>query len=222
MTVLTQTQHQQTHCNTISSPFASTPKPCPWHHWPKHWNTTDSYHPTSLSAPISITDETPHTYNPNAMTTITFLDIAICIQQIWPLALTLTAADTTLTTHHCHQTSHHDMHAPTMDILNAAIRNHMGMPDVASYLHGLKLLLYTSYFWILEPLFLLLCNKGIVIFYTFHCSNLWFPLLCNKDTLILSPGHQTWCRIAKLGILPWELVLANFDQRNQMSINFWL
>ena len=148
MTVLTQTQHQQTHRNTISSPFASTPKPCPWHHLPKPPNTADFYHPTSPLALIPIANETPHTYNPNAMTTITFLDIAICIQQIWPLALTLTAADTTniLTTHHCHQTSHHDMHAPTMDIPNAAIRNHMGMPDVASYLHGLKLLLYTSYF----------------------------------------------------------------------------
>ena len=65
-------------CNTISSPLTSTPKLCPWHHWPKHWNTADSYHPTSPLAPISIADETPHTYNSNIMTTITSLNIAIC------------------------------------------------------------------------------------------------------------------------------------------------
>ena len=76
------------------------------------------------------------------------MQIPICIQQTWPSAPTLTTANTANipTTHHCHQTSHHDVHAPTMDIPNAAIRNHMSIPDVASYLHDLKLLLYTSYF----------------------------------------------------------------------------
>ena len=38
----------------------------------------------------------------------------------------------------------------------------------------------------LEPSFPLLCNEGIVIFHSYNCNYLWFPLLCNKDNFVLS------------------------------------
>ena len=101
------------------------------------------------------------------------------------------AADTAniLTTYHHPQMSHHHVHVPTMDIPNAAIKNHTSTPDAASYLHSLKI--PTSYFWILEPSFPLLCNEGTVIFYSSHCSNLWFPFPCNEDNLVLSDLPST-------------------------------
>ena len=77
------------------------------------------------------------------------------------------------------------MYVPTMDIPNAAIKKHTSMLDVASYLHSLKPCIYTSYFD-LEPSFPHLCTEGIVIFYSYNCNYLWFPLLCNKDYLVLS------------------------------------
>ena len=89
----------------------------------------------------------------------------------------------------------------------------LGFMRPLSYMIDLSLI----YLLVLDskPSFPLLWNEGIVNTHSPICSNLWFPLLWNEDTLILSPSHPTWCRIAKLDILPvahWTVLGCSYHR----------
>ena len=68
---------------------------------------------------------------------------------------------------------------------------HMARLHVAFVLHDWSFTYISFILWFQTfiPTSVLLCNKGIVNTHSLICSNLWFPLLCNEDTLVTWPSN---------------------------------
>ena len=116
------------------------------------------------------------------------LTLTFTIKLTWPLAPTL-ATNNSPKAQSCHQM----MYTYQQWISLVQPSRNTWVLLMWPFTYTVWSLTYIPLIFNLKPLFPLLCNEGIVIFYSYNCNYLWFPLLCNKDYLVLSDLPDLQC-----------------------------